>query len=107
MLGAHSPVRHGGGPLLTSDRTLMAEQSADARPTIKVLKDGRRVLVDPELTVSRSYLYLYLMMNVAAMCGETGPYTHTHSLSPSLPTSSNAAQQWSTPRSTSASGWRT
>ena len=50
----------------------MAEQTANTKPSIKVLRSGERVVVDPELTVSRSYLYLYLVLNVAAVSGETG-----------------------------------
>lgn len=49
----------------------MAEQS-DPRPKIKVLKSGERVIVDHDLTVTRSYMYFYLFLNVGAIVGETG-----------------------------------
>jgi POT family proton-dependent oligopeptide transporter len=47
----------------------MAEQTAHHKPKIRVYKTGERVIIDPELTVSRSYLYLYLMLNIAAVAG--------------------------------------
>ncbi|KAF8243080.1 MFS peptide transporter [Wilcoxina mikolae CBS 423.85] len=52
--------------------TLMAEQTVDPRPKIKILKNGERVIIDNDLTVTRSYMYFYLFLNVGAIVGETG-----------------------------------
>jgi len=51
---------------------MLAEQCVNTRPQIKVLKGGERVIVDHDLTVSRTYLYFYLALNVGAIIGETG-----------------------------------
>jgi POT family proton-dependent oligopeptide transporter len=71
MLGPQQPLgQH--RMALTDYSTLMAEQTAHHKPKIKVYRNGKRVIVDPELTVSRSYLYLYLMLNIAAVAGAAG-----------------------------------
>lgn len=62
----------GTGSIKANVSTLMAEQTAHHKPKIKVHKNGERVIVDPELTVSRSYLYLYLMLNIGAVTGSSG-----------------------------------
>lgn len=49
---------------------MMAEQSDGTPPRIKVLKSGERVIVDNELTVSRSYMYFYLLLNIGAAVGQ-------------------------------------
>lgn len=52
--------------------TFMTEQTLDARSKVKVLKGGERVIVDNEMTVTRSYMYLYLFLNVGALAGKIG-----------------------------------
>jgi hypothetical protein len=56
--------------------TFMTEQTVDPRPKIKVLKNGERVIIDNDLTVTRSYMYFYLFLNVGAIVGETGMCIH-------------------------------
>lgn len=51
---------------------LIAEQFTDPEPRIKVLKSGERVVVDHDLTITRVYMYLYLLLNIGAIIGETG-----------------------------------
>jgi POT family proton-dependent oligopeptide transporter len=51
---------------------MLAEQCVNTRPQIKVLKGGERVIVDHDLTISRAYLYFYLVLNIGAIIGETG-----------------------------------
>ena len=53
---------------------LIAEQYEIAHPrqTIKVQKNGERTIVDPALTVSRIFMYFYLMINVGALIGQIG-----------------------------------
>ena len=49
---------------------MIAEQYRDDRPYIRVLPSGERVVVDPIATVSRVFLYFYLMINLGAMAGQ-------------------------------------
>ena len=65
----------GGSPLI-------AEQFTDPEPRIKVTKSGERVIVDHDLTITRVYMYLYLLLNIGAIIGETGLSTDTHSYGP-------------------------
>ncbi|KAL8925573.1 MAG: hypothetical protein Q9208_003465 [Pyrenodesmia sp. 3 TL-2023] len=53
---------------------LIAEQYESAHPKqyIKVQKSGERNIVDPTMTVSRIYMYFYLMINVGALAGQIG-----------------------------------
>lgn len=45
---------------------LLCDQSPVTRPTIKTLKGGERVIVDPQTTVSRYLLVFYFCINVGA-----------------------------------------
>jgi POT family proton-dependent oligopeptide transporter len=36
---------------------------------VKTTKKGERVLMDPAVTVSRVYLYFYLMVNIGSLAG--------------------------------------
>ncbi|KAL9609550.1 MAG: hypothetical protein Q9167_005681 [Letrouitia subvulpina] len=53
---------------------LIAEQYELAHPrqTVKSLKSGERVIIDPTMTVSRIFMYFYLMVNVGALIGQIG-----------------------------------
>ncbi|KAL9135668.1 MAG: hypothetical protein Q9175_003131 [Cornicularia normoerica] len=53
---------------------LIAEQyeSKHPRQYIKVQKSGERTIVDPTMTVSRVYMYFYLMINIGALVGQIG-----------------------------------
>ncbi|KAG0142781.1 hypothetical protein CROQUDRAFT_662105 [Cronartium quercuum f. sp. fusiforme G11] len=54
---------------------LVAEQSereGTSKPSVRTLKSGERVVVDPALTAERIYLYFYLMINVGALVGQIG-----------------------------------
>ncbi|KAI5802040.1 oligopeptide transporter [Pyronema domesticum] len=62
----------GAGTLKACCGTFMTEQTLDARSKVKVLKGGERVIVDNEMTVTRSYMYLYLFLNVGALAGKIG-----------------------------------
>ena len=39
---------------------------------IKTTKKGERVIMDPAVTVSRVYLYFYLMINIGSLVGSIG-----------------------------------
>ncbi|KAL8682056.1 MAG: hypothetical protein Q9224_001884 [Gallowayella concinna] len=53
---------------------LIAEQYESKHPKqyIQVKKSGERVIVDPTMTISRIYMYFYLMINVGALAGQIG-----------------------------------
>lgn len=53
---------------------LIAEQYELKHPKqyIKVQKNGERVIVDPTMTVSRIYMYFYMMINIGALIGQIG-----------------------------------
>ncbi|KAI4218571.1 MAG: hypothetical protein L6R36_008882 [Xanthoria steineri] len=53
---------------------LIAEQYEAKHPKqyIKVKKSGERVIVDPTMTISRIYMYFYLMVNIGALAGQIG-----------------------------------
>ncbi|KAL8811204.1 MAG: hypothetical protein Q9200_001987 [Gallowayella weberi] len=53
---------------------LIAEQYESKHPKqyVRVKKSGERVIVDPTMTISRIYMYFYLMINVGALAGQIG-----------------------------------
>lgn len=53
---------------------LIAEQYEARHPKqyIKVQKSGERTIVDPTMTVSRIYMYFYMMINIGALAGQIG-----------------------------------
>ncbi|KAL8691611.1 MAG: hypothetical protein Q9218_003206 [Villophora microphyllina] len=53
---------------------LIAEQYEQRHPKqyIKVQKNGERTIVDPTMTVSRIYMYFYMMVNIGALIGQIG-----------------------------------
>ena len=61
----------GTGGFKSNISPLIAEQYRE-RMHVKVLKSGERVIVDPVATISRMYMYFYLMINVGALIGQIG-----------------------------------
>ena len=51
---------------------LIAEQLNDEKMTVRTTKKGERVLMDPAITISRVFLYFYLMINVGSLVGQVG-----------------------------------
>ncbi|KAL8712635.1 MAG: hypothetical protein Q9220_003166 [cf. Caloplaca sp. 1 TL-2023] len=53
---------------------LIAEQYEIKNPKqyIKVLKSGERIIIDPTMTISRIYMYFYMMVNIGALIGQIG-----------------------------------
>lgn len=39
---------------------------------VKTTKKGERVIMDPAVTISRVYLYFYLMINIGSLVGSIG-----------------------------------
>jgi POT family proton-dependent oligopeptide transporter len=49
---------------------LVAEQYKRTKPFVVITAAGERVIIDPALTVSRIYMYFYLMINVGSLLGQ-------------------------------------
>ncbi|KAI5816435.1 oligopeptide transporter [Pyronema omphalodes] len=60
----------GTGSIKACTGTFMTEQAINDRPKIAI-RNKERVIIDNELTVTRSYQYFYLILNVGAVAGET------------------------------------
>lgn len=53
---------------------ILLDQIVETKPTIKVLEDGERVIIDPESTTERVVLWFYLLINVGGFLGVPGAY---------------------------------
>ncbi|KAG6827006.1 hypothetical protein H0H92_013590 [Tricholoma furcatifolium] len=62
----------GTGLFKSNISPLVAEQYQRTRLFISTTKSGERVIVDPALTVSRVYMYFYLLTNIGALIGQIG-----------------------------------
>ncbi|RMZ67426.1 Major facilitator superfamily domain general substrate transporter [Pyrenophora seminiperda CCB06] len=62
----------GTGGFKANISPLLAEQIPQTRPIVKTLKSGERVIVDPQVTYSRIYLYFYMMINAGSLSGGIG-----------------------------------
>ncbi|KAJ5660722.1 uncharacterized protein N7484_000094 [Penicillium longicatenatum] len=51
---------------------LIAEQYREDRPYIQVLPTGERIIIDPAATISRIFLYFYMMINIGSLLGQIG-----------------------------------
>jgi len=59
----------GVGGFKSNISPLIAEQYKDLSLTVKTLPTGERVIVDPTFTISRIYMYFYMMINVGSLLG--------------------------------------
>jgi len=62
----------GTGGFKSNISPLLAEQITETRPHVLTDKKGERVIRDPAVTVSRVFLYFYLMINVGSLIGGIG-----------------------------------
>lgn len=62
----------GTGGFKSNISPLMGEQINNDRPEIVVTKTGERVIRDPAVTISRMFLYFYLMINLGSLGGQIG-----------------------------------
>ncbi|EAW13600.1 putative MFS peptide transporter [Aspergillus clavatus NRRL 1] len=60
----------GTGGFKSNISPLIAEQYREEHPYIRTLASGERVIVDPAATISRIYLYFYLMINIGSILGQ-------------------------------------
>ncbi len=62
----------GVGGFKSNISPLIAEQCTETTMRIKTTAKGERVIMDPAVTVSRVYLYFYLMINLGSLAGSIG-----------------------------------
>jgi POT family proton-dependent oligopeptide transporter len=62
----------GTGGFKSNISPLLAEQIKQTRPEVITLKSGERVIKDPQVTISRVFLYFYMMINLGALSGGIG-----------------------------------
>ncbi|PWN24230.1 PTR2-domain-containing protein [Microstroma glucosiphilum] len=62
----------GTGFFKSNVSTLIAEQIKGKKPTVKNLKSGEKVIVDPTLSISRLFMYFYAAINIGAIVGQVG-----------------------------------
>jgi POT family proton-dependent oligopeptide transporter len=62
----------GTGGFKSNISPLLAEQITQTRPHVLTDKKGERVIRDPAVTVSRVFLYFYMMINVGSLIGGIG-----------------------------------
>lgn len=60
----------GTGCFKSNIAPLIAEQYRETNLKVSVDKKGRRVIMDPTITVSRIFLYYYMMVNVGSLVGQ-------------------------------------
>ena len=60
----------GVGGFKSNISPLIAEQYTETRIRVITDKKGERVLLDPTVTVSRIFLYFYLMINAGSLVGQ-------------------------------------
>jgi dipeptide/tripeptide permease len=57
----------GTGGIKSNVSPLIAEQIRGTEPFVKVLKNGKKVIVDPEVTVQRVYMIFYMCINIGSV----------------------------------------
>jgi POT family proton-dependent oligopeptide transporter len=62
----------GVGGFKSNISPLIAEQCTETVIKIQTTKKGERVIMDPAVTISRVYLYFYLMINMGSLIGSIG-----------------------------------
>ncbi|KAJ5587020.1 uncharacterized protein N7459_002785 [Penicillium hispanicum] len=67
LIAAMVIIGLGTGGIKANVTPMCAEQYQNAEPTLKVLKSGEQVIVDPELTVERLFMWFYWVVNVGAL----------------------------------------
>jgi len=57
----------GTGGIKSNVSPLIAEQVRSTKPFVKTMDNGKRVIVDPEITVQRIYMVFYMCINVGSI----------------------------------------
>jgi POT family proton-dependent oligopeptide transporter len=67
LVAAMVTIGLGTGGIKANVSPMCAEQYQNTRPVVKTLKSGEKVVVDPELTVQRLFMWFYWVVNVGAL----------------------------------------
>jgi POT family proton-dependent oligopeptide transporter len=67
LIAAMITIGLGTGGIKANVTPMCAEQYQNARPVLKTLKSGEQVIVDPELTVQKLFMWFYWVVNVGAL----------------------------------------
>ncbi|TPX17314.1 uncharacterized protein E0L32_012201 [Thyridium curvatum] len=67
LIAAMITIGLGTGGIKANVTPMCAEQYNNAHPVLKTLKSGGEVIVDPELTVQRLFMWFYWVVNVGAL----------------------------------------
>lgn len=62
----------GTGGFKSNISPLLAEQITQTRPEVITMPSGERVIKDPAVTISRVFLYFYMMINLGSLIGGIG-----------------------------------
>jgi POT family proton-dependent oligopeptide transporter len=65
----------GTGGFKSNVSPLLAEQIKQKRPKVITTKSGERVIQDPQVTISRVFLYFYMMVGVFVISQDQGEIT--------------------------------
>ncbi|KAE9567135.1 hypothetical protein CGMCC3_g16730 [Colletotrichum fructicola] len=67
LIAAMITIGLGTGGIKANVTPMCAEQYQNSHPVVKTLKSGEEVLVDPELTVQRLFMWFYWVVNIGAL----------------------------------------
>jgi proton-dependent oligopeptide transporter, POT family len=67
LIAAMIVIGLGTGGIKSNVSPLIAEQYANTKQKIKVLKSGERVIIDPAVTIQRIYMIFYLCINIGSL----------------------------------------
>ncbi|KAF6227647.1 hypothetical protein HO173_012087 [Letharia columbiana] len=67
LIAAMAVIGLGTGGIKSNVSPLVAEQYRQTKMTIRVLKSGERVIVDPAITIQRIYMIFYLCVNLGCL----------------------------------------
>lgn len=67
LIAAMITIGLGTGGIKANVTPMCAEQYTNSHPVLKKLKSGEEVIVDPELTVQRLFMWFYWVVNIGAL----------------------------------------
>lgn len=67
LIAAMAFIGLGTGGIKSNVSPLVAEQYRQTKMTIRILKSGERVIVDPAITIQRIYMIFYLCINLGCL----------------------------------------
>ncbi|KAF2195102.1 DNA repair helicase [Zopfia rhizophila CBS 207.26] len=67
LIAAMFIIGLGTGGIKSNVSPLIAEQYRATKPFIKTLSNGKRVIIDPEMTIQRIYMVFYMCINVGSL----------------------------------------